>query len=498
MSVIGLDIGTTGAKSTLFDDENAKVLAHAYREYNLICPEEGYLEIDPQVLIDSALETIAEVSAAAEADRIRAICLTSYGESFILRDAQGKILANTMIYMDQRGTAQVPEFTSMIDPIEIFSATGCPLEAMYGVYKLRWLWENRPEILEKTVSISFIADAVAMALGADHCCDYSLAARSGVFNVRDKTWWQPAVDFAGIKASALPAPVPGGSCVGTVSAEAAEKLSLNTDVRIIIAGQDQITAAIGSGAFEDGDIANGMGTVDCFVPIFDGSFINAEKMMAYNFPVVPFLDGDDKYVTYPFNMSGGAAIKWFRDTIAKDLQSEKDVYALLNAEAPDRPTRLQLIPYFGGGGSPDMDGITPAAMLGMRIATTRGELFRGFLEGETYEMKRNLECIEELGIRPTRIMTVGGGAKSPLWMQIRADIFEHDVCLPENNEAGTLAGAILCYCDLGVYKNIREAQEHLISFKKTYTPNPEASAVYRRNYARYKKLLRAIQEVYQG
>lgn len=497
MSVIGVDIGTTGVKSTLFDDENARVLAHAYREYNLICPQDGQFELDPEVLIRSAFETIREVTAAAPGDPVRAVCITSYGESFVLRDADGKILANSMIYMDQRGTRQVPELLENFAPLTVFGITGCFPEPMFAIYKLRWLSENRPDLIEKTRSISFIADSVAVALGADHCCDYSLASRSGMFDYRRKEWWTPGVEFAGIDPAVLPKPVPGGSCVGTVTPKVAAELGLTPETRIILGGHDQIMAAVGSGAGREGDIANGIGTVDCFIPVFNGNAIDTEKMLAFNFPIVPFLGGENMYATYPFNMSGGANIKWFRDNLARDLAGEPDIYAVLNAEAPDHPTRLQLIPYIGGGGTPDMDANMPAAMIGMRISTTRGELFRGFLEGETYEMKRNLECLEELGVRPRRILTVGGGAKSPLWMQIRADIFGQEVCLPENNEAGTLASAILCYRDLGRYKSIPEAQEHLIRFKKTYYPNEENRGVYDANYQRYKTLLRQLQEVFQ-
>lgn len=494
MFVIGLDVGTSGVKSTLFDDET-NVLAHAYREYNLICEQDGMFELDPNLLLQKTVEVIQESVAGWDAKQVRAICVTSFGESFVCMDAGGNVLSNTMIYMDKRGTLECEEFLSVCSEEEIYNISGQFVDPMFAVCKLRWIQKNNPALLERTKKISFITDFITHRLGAEHCCDYSLAARSGMFNLEQKTWWHTALNFAGVNSEMLPKPVPGGSVVGTLSKAVAEKLGMNADVKLIVGGHDQILAAVGSGANQPGDIANGMGTVDCMTVVLDANTVRKETLLKYKLPMVPFL-ADGKYVTYAFNMSGGCTVKWFRDVLALDMAQKPDAYKLLDREAAQKPTGLFVIPYFAGGGTPYMDNDLPAVMAGMRLNTTRGELYRAFLEGESYEMRLSLECLEEAGLQAQKISTVGGGAKSPLWMQLRADIFDKEVHILKNNEAGTLASAMLCYTNLGLYSNVYEAQKACVQTTKHFIPQKSNAAEYNRYYAKYKAIYKAMKEVY--
>lgn len=494
MAVIGLDVGSTGVKSTVFDGA-AQVIAHAYREYNLIGEDEGRYELDPKVLLDSAMAVIRE-SAAQAGQAIEAISVTSFGESFVCLDKEGQVLCNTMIYMDKRGSEECREYLALRSEREIFEECGQFVDPMFALYKLRWMNRHCPQVMEKTERICFIADFITYMLGAGAKCDYSLAARSAMFNVFEKKWIDEAVAFAGIDPAILPQPVPGGSVVGRMSAPVAARLGLQEGVRLIVGGHDQIMAALGSGAWEVGDIANGMGTVDCIIAVMRREDLDFEQLMKYNFPIVPFLDSG-RYVTYAFNMSGGCTVKWFRDTLAKDIAGRRDAYQLLNREAPDQPTDIYVLPYLAGGGTPYMDGDTPAAIVGARLGTSRGKLFRAFLEGETYEMMLNIECLRACGVDIGRVITVGGGSNSPLWMQIRADVFGRDVYLPHNKEAGTLATALLGYVGMGVYPSIRQAQQQMIRYTGHFACDPDTHALYLPRYEKYKQLYQAIKGLYE-
>ena len=494
MAVIGLDVGTTGVKSTVFD-ENARVIGHAYREYNLIGEHEGKFELDPSQLWAKALEVLGESARGCGRD-VKAISVTSFGESFVCLDERDEPLCNTMIYMDKRGAEECAEYRLKRSDREIFSECGQFVDPMFGLYKLRWMRKHQPEILEKTRRLCFIADFMTYRLGADHKCDYSLAARSAMFNVFTKAWIDSAIEFSTIDRAILPEPVPSGSVVGHMSPAMADALGMGEGVKLIVSGHDQILAALGSGAWEPGDVANGMGTVDCITAVMPGDRLNLDALIKYNFPVVPFMDTGD-YVTYAFNMSGGCAIKWFRDTVAKDLAGQKDAYRLLDEEAPEAPTGILVLPYLAGGGTPFMDGNTPGAIAGLRLGTSRGKLFRAFLEGETYEMMFNIECLKEVGIDIRKVITVGGGSNSKLWMQIRADVFDRPVYLPVHKEAGTLASAMLCYAGTGAYPSVRAAQEAMIRYEPPFTPRPEQASEYRPHYERYKKCYRLIKELFQ-
>jgi xylulokinase len=144
-----------------------------------------------------------------------------------------------------------------------------------------------------------------------------------------------------------------------------------------------------------------------------------------------------------------------------------------------------------------MDGVTPGAVIGLRLGTSRGELFRAFLEGESYEMMLNIECLSDVGIDIGKVITVGGGSNSRLWMQIRADVFDRPVYLPVHKEAGTLASAMLCYAATGAYPSVRAAQQAMIRYEPPFVPNPAQSSAYRPHYERYKKSYRLVRELFQ-
>lgn len=494
MAVIGLDVGTSGVKSTLFDDD-ARAIGHAYREYNLLGGAQGRYELDPRVLWEKAQEVLAE-SVRAYAGTVDAICVTSMGESFVCLDERDQVLCNTMIYMDPRGAEECEEFLGLHSEEQMLGRCGQYADRMFALFKLRWMRRHMPEVLEKTRKICFIADFITRMLGAEFQCDYSLAARSAMFNVFDKTWIDSYVEFSTLDPRALPEPVPGGSVVGEIHPEMARRLGMRGRAKLIVGGHDQVLAAVGSGAWESGDIANGMGTVDCITTVMSQDRLDPAQMLKYNFPIVPYLDSGN-YVTYPFNMSGGCTVKWFRDTFARDIASLPEAYELLNREAPDAPTNLLVLPYFAGAGTPSMDADTPAVIAGLRLGDSRGKVFRAFLEGESYEMMVNLECMQQMGFEIKRFISVGGGSKSPLWMQLRADIFNLPVQLPEIKEAGTFGSAMLCMVGIGRYASVREAQNALIRYSETYLPDPQNHEIYCESYRKYKAFCGAMRDFYR-
>lgn len=486
MNAIGLDVGTSGVKCTLFD-EYAHVLNTSIVEYNIICKREGQYELDPNILREAAFSAIRQSIQNFNKDEIKAVCVTSIGESFVCLDKNNNVLSNAMIYMDTRGTEETAEFKNMIGEEKIFNTCGQYLDSMFALYKIRWLWKNNPEILNKTNKICFIADYITYSLGGEHVCDYSLAARSAMFDIRKKCWWKEAIEFAQINPKVLPSPVPSGSIAGKVSKHASESTGLNEGTLLVIGGHDQILAAVGAGASEDGDIANGMGTVDCMTFIMEEKNISA-RLREFNFAITPYLE-EDLYVSYAFNMSGGCTVKWFKETFGRDAS-----YGELDEEIPDSPTDLIVIPYLAGGGTPYMDAKTPATIFGLRLKTKRGDLFRAFMESESFEMNLNLQCINRTDFEIKKIITVGGGTNSKAWLQIRSDVFGREIFVTNINEAGTLGSAIMCFVKLGIYPSIKEAQKKLIKITDTFKPDPEKADIYKSKYQKYSRLYYLLKE----
>lgn len=494
MYVIGLDLGTSGVKSTVFNDK-AEIICHSIKEYDLLLGEAGQFELDPNILLKRAKEALSESISNIEKSEVKAICVTSFGESFVCMNDKGEVLCNTMIYMDTRGAEESKEITDAIGLENIYAACGTDADLMFAACKLRWMSKHRKKVISEVTKISFIADFILLDLGGEHACDYSLASRSAMFDQKSKCWWKPALAMTGIDETILPKIVPSGTAVGFLNNEAAKLFGLSTDVKLIIGGQDQLMAAVGGGLKTPGDTSNGMGTVDCMTTLFHADELDMEAMREYNFQISPF-PGKDLYVAYSFNISGGCILKWFRDTFCKDIMKLPEAYQLLDEETADDSGNVFVIPYLAGGGTPYYDKTTPATIVGMRMNTTRGQIFRAFLEGESYEMRRNIEYLEKAGIFISRIITVGGGAKSKIWMQIRADIFQKPLVLPQNKEAGTLASAIMCLTTLGVYDSIISAQKKLISYEKTYEPNEEKTESYNQKYTKFNEIYNAVKKLY--
>ena len=497
MAVIGVDIGTTGTKSTIFD-EKGSIRGYAYSEYNLISSQPGHYEVDPVVIKNSAKRVIAESIKKYGGHDIKAICVTSFGESIVLVDSNDEILCNSMIYMDSRGSDQSFHMGKIFTKDKIAKTTGLLPHAMYTAAKLMWLRENKPSIFKKIKKGFFIADYIIHILGGEHCTDYSLASRSMAYDVIQKKWWTQMLDYIGLDERILPLPVATGSIVGTVDPGIALELGLNQGVKLVIGGHDQITNALGAGLLEEGVAANGIGTVDCITPAFSINKINS-SLANYNYACVPYLSGEF-YVTYAFNMTGGSLLKWFRDNFALDLvrtakETGESVYNLLNSLMPKEPTNLLVLPHFAGAGTPYMDVASKGAILGLSFDVSRNHIYKALLEGVAYEMNYNIECLEESGVRIGELRTVGGGSKSDAWMQIRADIMNRKVVCLNVEEAGTLGSAMLAGTAAGMYTSLEEARDALVKIKKIYYPDSLRSKVYKENYEKYKKLYKNIKEV---
>ena len=447
---------------------------------------------------DAVKKVISEAAHKYKSNDIQAICVTSFGETVVMLDSKGQILCNSMIYMDKRGAEQCGRIEAHFTKEKISEVTGLLPHAMYTAAKIMWLEENRHDIIERTQKIFFVADYILYTLGAGHYTDYSLASRSMAFDVARKSWWADMLDYIGISGDLLPQPVPTGSVVGIINPSIALELGLPKDIKLIIGGHDQVVNALGAGVLETGKAMNGIGTVDCITPAFYMEQVNT-ALAKYNFPCVPYIN-DNMYVTYAFSMSGGSLLKWFRDNLARDVAAAakglgENAYAMLDRQMPSEPTDILVLPHFAGTGTPYMDVFSKGAIVGLTFSVSREQIYRAILEGEAYEMKFNIECLEDSGVVINELRTVGGGSKSDIWMQIRADIMNKQVVCLSVEEAGTLGSAMLAGVATGHFGSLEEAREALVKVKKVFYPNPANMEAYTENYRKYKKLYKNVKDV---
>ncbi|MCR5301890.1 MAG: carbohydrate kinase [Lachnospiraceae bacterium] len=504
MKIAGLDIGTTGCKCTVFD-EGGRELGHAYRDYPVRRGIGGH-EIDVNLVMDGVYAVISEM--AGEYDDIAGIGVTSFGETFVMTDENGEVLAPAMLYTDPRGASQCARITDMLGREHIAGITGvCPHE-MYGIPKMMWRKEHDPEVYGKTKHILQMEDFVVFSLTGNAVIDYSLATRSMAFDITTLSWSTEIFDAAGIDVGLMSRSVPTGSDAGTVKKSVADKTGLSEKCRVIAMCQDQVAAAIGSGAFTSDIAVDGAGTVQCLTPVFDEK-PDVSLMMPGKYSIVPYII-PGTYVTYAFTYTGGALIDWASHSLAKHesaLAKEQGIsvnscleqqYADKRKQDnmdPEGPSGMLVLPHFAGAATPYMDTESKGVIVGLTTETSVAEIYRGCMEGVTYEMYLNYRNVAAAGAKIRKLHATGGGARSQTWMQMKADVLGLPIVALNTVDAGTVGCAVMTGIALGVYKDLDDAASHLIETRKTYEPREAYHEKYMEVFERYEKLYDAVRPI---
>lgn len=492
MKIAGLDIGTTGCKLTVFDEEG-RDLGKAYRDYPVRRRVGGH-EIDISALMDSVYAVIREMTA--QYSDIGGIGVTSFGETFVMTDDAGTPLHTAMLYTDPRGAEECAELVEKLGADRIARISGLAPHEMYSVCKIMWLKKHQPEVYRAAKHIFLIGDYVAWHLTGEARIDYSLATRSMAFDIGRLTWSEEILDAAGIDVSLLSSPVPTGTAAGCVTRAAAEKTGLNPACRIVTVSHDQVAAAAGAGAFDGETAVDGAGTVECLTPIYD-SLPDIAVMSKGYFSVVPYVI-PGKYVAYAFSYTGGALIQWCLNTFAKAEAEEAkkkgiSVHTLLEQQYEGQePTGLLVLPHFAGAATPYMDTGSRGAILGLSAGTTLPEIYRACMEGVAYEMRLNYDALADSGIHFTKLHATGGGAKSRVWMQMKADILNLPITSLKTSDAGTVGSAMMTGVAVGVFRDLKEAAAVMVRQRETFDPDPRRHEQYMQIYERYRKVYQAV------
>lgn len=487
MKLAGLDIGTTGCKVVVYDEEG-NALGREYEDYPV--SRGAAHEMDGNVLKNSVLSVLK--AAAKKFPDIGGIGITSFGESFLLVDEAGQIMFPIMLYTDPRGEDECRELVDALGREKLISITGLSPHGMYSLPKVMWVKKHRPEIFRKVKYILLIQDYIVWLLTGKRQIDFSLATRTMAFDIRSLNWNREILDCAGLDGSLFSHPVPTGTAAGNILPRIAAETGLRPETKIVSISHDQVACAVGAGVFEEGVGVDGAGTVECITPVF-GTI--PEKEFQKNFyNVVPYLGG--KYVSYAFTYTGGALLQWCIDEL---LKKEKEwaaergisIYTLLE-EGEYHPTGLLVLPHFAGAATPYMDVGSKGAIVGLTAATKAKDLYHACMEGVAYEMRLNMERIKSSGIRIERLIATGGGARSSLWMQMKADILGVPIETLSVTEAGTAGSAMLTGIAIGIFRDPKEAAARFVRRGGTFVPDWNRKKVYDEIYSRYVRLYQAV------
>jgi xylulokinase len=489
MSLLGIDVGTTGCKAAAFSNEG-RLLRLAYREYDYRRPQPGWAELDSVEVWRQVQETIREAAADLDSDPVRALAVSSLGESVVPLSSEGEILAASPLNFDCRGVEYEDMLRGGIDEARLYRINGNRLSYMYTLPKLMWMKQFQPELYKQANSFLLWGGFVSHMLGAEPAVDYSLANRTLFFDVDRQDWSDELLDLAGLDRKKFPRLVQSGEWIGTVSKEAAEELGLPGGIKIIAGAHDQCANAVGCGVIDSGQAMYGMGTYHCISPVFTRRF--PENLMLNSGLNTEHHAVPGKFVTFIYNQ-GGSLVKWYRDVFAAEEHRQarhagQDIYDVLFQKISPGAGKILVLPHFAPTGPPEFITGSCGVLVGLTLTTKRGDILKGIVESIAFYLKEVLMTLPDIGLDIASFRAVGGGSKSDVWLQISADIFERPIIRPAVTEAGTLGAAIIAGVGSGVFSSFAEGINAMVREEKTFEPVQSRQDRYAERFEQYRKL----------
>lgn len=495
MSLLGLDIGTSGCKGAAYAIDG-QTLATSYREYATLHPQPGWAELDSRNVWACVQAVITEIAGQTRHDPITALSMSTMGEAMTPVTQDRRILGNCIIHMDTRGETYANELQAAFGQEDFYRINPNILGPYYSYPKLKWIQANQPDLYRQAYKFLLWGDLVAFLLGCEPLTSYSHANRTLLFDIRQETWSAELLKHTGIEPHLLPTPVCSGTIAGTVADTMADQLGLPRQVQVVVGGHDQCCNALGSGIYQAGKAVCGIGTVECIAPVY-AAIPEPQQMVQAGLNVehhvVPGL-----YISFIYNQAG-ALIRWFRDTFAaadaKLLPAHQNIYDVLTQEMPAEPTTLLTLPYFEPTGTPHFIADAAGVILGLKTSTTRGDILKSLMECETLYFVESLQTLKALGCDTSEFIAAGGGAKSDAWLQIKADILGMPFVRLKVTEAGTLGAAMLAGLATGEFVSPQEAAAVYVKEEKRFTPHPDRHAAYQEKHRRYQQVYPAVKHL---
>ena len=494
---MGIALGAAGCKALVISLEG-QPLAEAYREYGPATGASQDGEPDAERVWAAARECIAEVAARSKGDPIRALSISSPAEAVAFLSPEGRIIGHGGLQSAQRSFICPQAVEQALGAERLFEITG-NLPASGGTLaRLCWLREYKPALLETAGRFLFWNGLVAYLLGGASTCDYSLASRTLLFDMRQREWSADILRASGLPALKLPELAPAGTALGTVSTPVARALGLPAGARLILGGYDLACGALGLGVISGGQAMCLLGSYLSMVPAFNAipltSLLFGQGLdMAHH--VVP-----EVFVSVLYTQSGGAVLRWFAETLVPGEKREAQrrgasIYTELLAEMPPEPTRLVALPFFAPPGPPRLGECFTGGILGLQVTSSRGECIKALLEGMLYFLAEGQERLAKAGIGVQRYRAGGGGARSDAWLQLLADIMDRPVERTAVNDPAPLGAALIAGVGSEAYANFEEAVAATVKVVRRFEPRPRWVALYRDQLERYRRLLPLLQEI---
>jgi len=499
--VLGIDLGTSGTKTVLFNQDGV-AMASATVEYPMYQPHNGWAEQDPKDWWNAAVETIKTVLAKSGVNKDDVVSLGISGQmhGLVMLDENNEVLRPSIIWCDQRTAKECDEIHEKVGKEKLISITANPALTGFTLSKILWVRNNEPDVYAKCRHILLPKDYVRFMLTGDYATEVSDASGMQLLDVPNRCWSDELLEILDIDKSMLAKVYESCEVTGHVSDAAAALTGLSAETLVVGGAGDNAAAAVGTGVVEDGKAFVTIGTSGVVFAHTDKLAIDPQGRVHTFCCAVP-----GAWHVMGVTQAAGLSLKWFRDTFCaaeKEAAAQMgvDPYELTNKQAAQSPigaNKLIYAPYLMGERTPHLDPDCRGMFFGLSAMHQRRDLLRAVMEGVTFSQMDSLSVLAEMGVAPETMLACGGGGKSPLWRQMLADVFNVPVATTVNTEGPALGVAILAGVGAGLYASVPEACRAMIKRNPAQDPIAENVPQYAKVYEVYKKLYQANKELFK-
>ena len=485
MYYIGVDLGTSALKLVMMKG-NGELVKTVSKEYPLYFPRSGWSEQNPTDWFLAVKEGLKELAACAD-EKIAGISFGGQMHGLVILDKDDNVLRPAILWNDGRSTEETDYLNNVIGKEKLSKLTANIAFAGFTAPKILWVKNNEPEIFAKISKIMLPKDYISYMLSGSFSTDYSDASGMLLLDVKNKKWSKEMIDICSISEDMLPKLYESYEVVGAIKPELAKELGLNDDIKIVAGAGDNAAAAIGTATVGEGACNISLGTSGTV-------FISSKNFGVDSFNALhSFAHADGNYHLMGCMLSAASCNKWWMEEILKTKDFAKEQSDIDNLGE----NNVFFLPYLMGERSPHNDPDAAGTFIGMRMDTKREDMTLAIFEGVTFALRDSLEVARSLGIKIDRTMICGGGAKSPLWKRLVANILNVEVEVPVSEEGPGFGAAILAAVGCGEYESVEEATKSIIKIKEKIKPEADLVVKYEEKYQKFKRIYPALKDVFK-
>lgn len=485
MLFVGVDLGTSAVKLLLMD-ENGKIKNIVSKEYSLYFPHPGWSEQKPEDWFEKSMEGIKELTAECDKSQVAGISFGGQMHGLVALDKDDNVIRPAILWNDGRTGKETEYLNEVIGKDKLSEYTANIAFAGFTAPKILWMKKHEPENFEKIAKIMLPKDYLAYKLSGSFCTDVSDASGMLLMDVKNRCWSKEMMDICGITEDKLPKLYESYEVVGTLKKEIADELGFSENVKVIAGAGDNAAAAVGTGTVGDGMCNISLGTSGTI-------FISSNKFgVDKNNALHSFAHADGHYHLMGCMLSAASCNKWWMDEIigTKDYAGEQAKIEKLGEN------NVYFLPYLMGERSPHNNPNARGTFIGLTMDSTRADMTQAVLEGVAFAIRDSFEVAKSLGIKIERTKICGGGAKSPLWKKMIANILNIKVDVIESEEGPALGGAMLAAVANGEFASVEDAAAKIVKVIDTVEPEPELAAKYEEKYQKFAKIYPTVKDLF--